>query len=128
MLAVLHEVLQSYWHSLKNSVGTLLVVALWIIMFRCALACAVRAAVSAGVRLRVSRPADAPRAGGAGGDSIIGLDFFCGCKFDRHNITGQTNFDTIQVPTTARVPLGLARRCTRLRSRCLRDRPRATDR
>ena len=34
MLAVLHEVLQSYWHSLKNSVGTLLVVALWIIMFR----------------------------------------------------------------------------------------------
>ena len=96
MLAVLHEVLQSYWHSLKNSVGTLLVVALWIIMFRCALACAVRAAVSAGVRLRVSRPADAPRAGGAGGDSIIGLDFFCGCKFDRHNITGQTNFDTIQ--------------------------------
>ena len=46
MLAVLHEVLQSYWHSLKNSVGTLLVVALWIIMFRCALACA---------RCRISR-------------------------------------------------------------------------
>lgn len=42
MLAVLHEVLQSYWHSLKNSVGTLLVVALWIIMFRCGLACAAR--------------------------------------------------------------------------------------
>ena len=46
MLAVLHEVLQSYWHSLKNSVGTLLVVALWIIMFRCALACAAPCRVS----------------------------------------------------------------------------------
>lgn len=45
---------QSYWHSVKSSVGTLLILAIWIIIF-----------------------------------SIIGLDFFCACKFDRHNITPQ---------------------------------------
>ena len=33
MALLLSQVLQSYWHSLKNSAGTLLVLAIWIIMF-----------------------------------------------------------------------------------------------